>query len=551
MSNNVCGTSPLHLDNLNQTPDIKRYGKESRIVMIDNKRVYCLYRVSTLGQVEKDDIPMQRQCCREFAAQQGWEIISEKSEKGVSGFKVSAKNRNAIQELQKDALAGKFDILLVFMFDRLGRRDDETPFVVEWFVNHGIEVWSVKEGPQRFESHVDKLTNYIRYWQASGESVKTSIRTKTRLGQIVEEGRFKGGTAPFGYRLVNSGIINKKNHEVSELQIDESESTIVKLIFNLYVNEGYGTLRISNYLRENGIRNRKGECFTNPTIQHMLKNITYTGVMRCGESRSDLMQQLQIIDEHTFERVQQYMVERSNKCKDNRTVPLSTKGQSLLSTNAFCGHCGGRLVLTTNGKRKEIDEDGNEIMVPKARYICYRKTRYHDCDGQTGYYVPKLDGIIEKIVQELFEKVKGKPEFDTVSNQDATYALLESAKETYAKHQQEYNTYKAEVLKSLNGESSFSADILSELLSGSKAAMEAAEREIDRCQRELAGDREANRDSRKNYETILTWVDLYNNASKASKRMIISQLIKAVRVKRDYELEIDFNIAYEQYCTGF
>ena len=24
------------------------------------KRVYCLYRVSTLGQVEKDDIPMQR-----------------------------------------------------------------------------------------------------------------------------------------------------------------------------------------------------------------------------------------------------------------------------------------------------------------------------------------------------------------------------------------------------------------------------------------------------------------------------------------------------------
>ena len=25
------------------------------------KRAYCLYRVSTLGQVEKDDIPMQRE----------------------------------------------------------------------------------------------------------------------------------------------------------------------------------------------------------------------------------------------------------------------------------------------------------------------------------------------------------------------------------------------------------------------------------------------------------------------------------------------------------
>ena len=68
-------------------------------------RVCCLYRVSTLGQVEKDDIPMQKQYCREFVGQHpGWEIIKEFSEKGVSGFKVSAKDRDAIQEIQRDAL---------------------------------------------------------------------------------------------------------------------------------------------------------------------------------------------------------------------------------------------------------------------------------------------------------------------------------------------------------------------------------------------------------------------------------------------------------------
>jgi len=76
-------------------------------------RVYALYRVSTLGQVEKDDIPMQRQCCHEFAGRQGWNIIREFSEKGVSGYKVSAKDRDAIREIQRDALAGRFDILLV------------------------------------------------------------------------------------------------------------------------------------------------------------------------------------------------------------------------------------------------------------------------------------------------------------------------------------------------------------------------------------------------------------------------------------------------------
>ena len=34
-----------------------------------------------------------------------------------------------------------------------------------------------QEGQQRFDSHTDKLTNYIRFWQADGESEKTSIRT--------------------------------------------------------------------------------------------------------------------------------------------------------------------------------------------------------------------------------------------------------------------------------------------------------------------------------------------------------------------------------------
>ena len=103
--------------------------KESENAM--KKRVYTLYRVSTKGQVEKDDIPMQKEACRNFAESQGWEIVKEFSEKGVSGFKKSAKDRDELQKIQQAAMEGKFDILLVFMFDRLGRRDDETPFIVE------------------------------------------------------------------------------------------------------------------------------------------------------------------------------------------------------------------------------------------------------------------------------------------------------------------------------------------------------------------------------------------------------------------------------------
>ena len=69
---------------------------------------------------------------------------------------------------------------------------------IYWSIGIGVRVFSAMEGEQRFETHGDKLMNYLRYWLASGESIKTSIRTRTRLEQIVKEGRFRGGMAPAG-----------------------------------------------------------------------------------------------------------------------------------------------------------------------------------------------------------------------------------------------------------------------------------------------------------------------------------------------------------------
>ena len=76
------------------------------------QRVMALYRVSTKGQVDKNDIPMQKEACREFAQRQGWSIIKEFQEKGISGYKVSAEDRDAMIELKKAAEKKEFDILL-------------------------------------------------------------------------------------------------------------------------------------------------------------------------------------------------------------------------------------------------------------------------------------------------------------------------------------------------------------------------------------------------------------------------------------------------------
>ena len=283
------------------------------------KRVYTLYRVSTKGQVEKDDIPMQKEACRNFAESQGWEIVKEFSEKGVSGFKKSAKERDELQKIQQAAMEGKFDILLVFMFDRLGRRDDETPFIVEWFTKQGIEVWSVNEGQQRFDTHVDKLMNYIRYWQASGESLKTSVRTRTRLEQLTGEGHYTGGTVPYGYKRVRLGRVNKKNQEVCDLVIDEAEAEIVRLIFHKYVYEGYGAQKLSHYLYEQGVVGRNNKNIPNTSIVRMIKNKGYTGYLINGAVETECPQ-LRIIEPELFEQAQEEYEEATKTAKRSNYI---------------------------------------------------------------------------------------------------------------------------------------------------------------------------------------------------------------------------------------
>ena len=98
------------------------------------KKVLCLYRVSTLGQVDpKDDIPMQRRECEDFIARHSdWVYYGERLEKGASGYKVSANKQDVILEIRAMAELKESD-LLVFMFDRLGHREDEIPFLAQRF----------------------------------------------------------------------------------------------------------------------------------------------------------------------------------------------------------------------------------------------------------------------------------------------------------------------------------------------------------------------------------------------------------------------------------
>ena len=48
------------------------------------------------------------------------------------------------------------------------------------------------------------------------------------------------------------------------------------------------------------------------------------------------------------------------------------------------------------------------------------------------------------------------------------------------------------------------------------------------------------------YNDVLTWADMYAESPIEVKKMIVSQLISAVRVSADYKIEIDFKISERQ-----
>lgn len=72
-----------------------------------------------------------------------------------------------------------------------------------------------------------------------------------------------------------------------------------------------------------------------------------------------------------------------------------------------------------------------------------------------------------------------------------------------------------------------------------KKAVESAQLNLEQIE-ELAAARNEELDE------IITWADIYSNASLERKKMIVGQLIKKVCISRGYLVSVDFNITFEE-----
>lgn len=107
----------------------------------------------------------------------------------------------------------------------------------------------------------------------------------------------------------------------------------------------------------------------------------------------------------------------------------------------------------------------------------------------------------------------------------------------------------AEIGRSLLGESRFTPDILSTSIDNTNDLLHKKETELNDIKFKLANQQNAMGKLDFYYSQFRTWADEFDNSTMEQKKMIACQLIREVKVSRGYELEIVFDLNYEQFLS--
>ncbi|CAN5343905.1 recombinase family protein [soil metagenome] len=212
------------------------------------KRVALYARFSTDLQ-RQTSIVDQLLAARQRAAKEGWIVTIERADEGVSGSVPVALRRGG-KALLADALAGRFDVLIVEGLDRLSRDMGEQDQVVKRLEYRGIRLIGTSDGYDT-EAKGRKVMRVAR--GLVNELYLDDLRDKTHRGLAGQFARgLSAGGRSFGYRTEDAGGGGGRR-----VVIDETEAVHVRWIFERAA-EGHSVRAIAHQLNERGIASPRG-----------------------------------------------------------------------------------------------------------------------------------------------------------------------------------------------------------------------------------------------------------------------------------------------------
>ncbi|QEU10406.1 recombinase family protein [Paracoccus yeei] len=216
-------------------------------------RVAIYARFSTDKQRDAS-IEDQIDSCRYLAAREGWQVTGTYHDRATSGASMF---RPGIEALQREARAGKFDIVLAEAMDRLSRKLADIAKFHERMEHLGIRIHTLTEG---------EITEMLIGMKGTmNQILLRDIGIKTHRGQKgrVRAGKLAGGNA-YGYDVLPGVTVNGKS-EHGDRAINRTEAEVVRRIFRDYA-QGTSAGKIAEALNIERIPGPRGGWWGTSTI---------------------------------------------------------------------------------------------------------------------------------------------------------------------------------------------------------------------------------------------------------------------------------------------
>lgn len=383
-------------------------------MMMKKIKVYMYTRVSTSMQVDGYSLDAQKEKIRKYADAYDYEIVGEYEDAGKSGKSIAG--RAEFKKMLEDIEVNKDGVsyVLVFKLSRFGRNAADVLNSLQLMQDFGVNLICVEDG---IDSSKEAGKLMISVLSAVAEIERENILVQTMEGrkQKAREGKWNGGFAPYGYKLVNG-----------KLEIEEQEAEAIRIIFDKYANTELGCNGIAKYLAQQGInkvarQNGSNTMFDAHLIRMILENPVYCGKIAFGRRKKEkvvgtrdeyhLVKQDNymlcegiheaIIDVDVWEAVQEKRekmakkYEHVNKGKEERI--------HLLSGLLRCPICGAGMY----GNKSIKNRNG----VHYKDYYYYgckhrRNTRGHSCTFNKQLQEEKLDNAVAEVISRLVSNPK-------------------------------------------------------------------------------------------------------------------------------------------------
>lgn len=540
------------------------------------KKVRMLLRVSSNQQLEADgDLSVQRELVKDYVKEHNdWELDSKEYFEGSnSGYKNSVADRNVLQEALQDAQAKEYDILVAYKDDRIGRRMWEIGAYVMTLKNAGVDIYTVKDGCISPETNdmMGQMMLALRYGNAQKQSADTGMRVKDTAQKLVQQGKFMGGKAPFGYRLELSGNISKHGRALHHLVIVPEEAEIVRYIYDLSLNKEYGSTKIAKVLNKHKIykNHAPNDVWKSGTITSILTNPIYAG--HTAYKRRERIngqyhrldseewitsfepnENITIIDGDTWNKTQERRKRRGDKyikTLEHKNVNVIRKNDGMLALIdvLYCGYCGSKM---TNGSKYNywtIKDTGEKRASKIAVYKCQTAWQGvpHDKTKQI-----RAD-IIEPIVFESIAKYIGKlqenedvfNEIENNQNQEKKrkHAELKKEQQSLENIQKKIKIMESKIPDAMTGDYPLSLEELVSIIKNHKEQAQQQQEVITEKELELKNTSVSLNEWEDIRNKIPTWQEVFLNADVATKRVLVNKLVERIDVKKT-EVVIRFKI---------